>query len=384
MKINILLPYKEKFDKKKASSVSITIKNNLEHSKFKKNIRIFGQQTENPLFNKNFCGVKYSFMSLKGKNHYLADQMLKLMFKSNDKNQIIEIHNRPYLLDIIYKKTREFPVSIFFHNDPKTMKGSKSILEREKLLKQCVAVFCVSKYIKNQFLDGIKLNREKVYVLHNGVNRRVKKFPVKKKEVLFVGRLVLEKGVDLYIDLVSSVAKNFPEWNFGLIGSYRLGDKDNSNSYAYKVIKKFKEIGNQAKFYGFKDYNFVQNKMRTASIIIIPSIWEEPFGLVAAEAMSNGIAIIASKVGGIPEIVKDNGILIKKINSANLKKATINLIENDQKRIVFQKKSWDNFKLSSFYSSKKLDDYRKIILSNYFYGPSNLGTEIKIRQLGTK
>ena len=36
----------------------------------------------------------------------------------------------------------------------------------------------------------------------------------------------------------------------------------------------------------------------------MPSIWEEPFGLVAAEAMSNSIAIIASKVGGLSEIVK--------------------------------------------------------------------------------
>ena len=42
--------------------------------------------------------------------------------------------------------------------------------------------------------------------------------------------------------------------------------------------------------------------MEKASIIIIPSKWEEPFGLVVAEAMSNGLAIISSKVGGIPEI----------------------------------------------------------------------------------
>ena len=37
--------------------------------------------------------------------------------------------------------------------------------------------------------------------------------------------------------------------------------------------------------------NFVEKKMKTASIIVIPSLWEEPFGLVAAEAMSNGIVL---------------------------------------------------------------------------------------------
>ena len=53
MKINILLPYKEKFDENKASSVSITVKNNLRHSNYLNEIKIFGQKVENPLFKKN-------------------------------------------------------------------------------------------------------------------------------------------------------------------------------------------------------------------------------------------------------------------------------------------------------------------------------------------
>ena len=366
MKINILLPFKEKFDKKKASSVSITIKNNLNHSNYINDVQIFGQKTENPLFKKNFFGFKYSFLSLKSKNSFLADEMLKVILKCDDKHQIIEIHNRPYLLDRVLKKTYKFPITLFFHNDPKTMRGSKSILEREKILERCAAIFCVSEYIRKQFLDGIKVNHNNVYVLHNGVDRKLKKPPIKKKEVLFVGRLVLEKGVDLYIDSVSAVAKIFSDWNFGLIGSYRLGDNDNANSYASKVIKKFKKIGDQAKFYGFKDYDFVQQKMKDASVIIIPSLWNEPFGLVAAEAMSNGIAVIASKVGGIPEIIEKNGVLIQNINHKKLENALIDLMNNPEKIILYQKRAWDNFKLSSEVSSRKLDKHRKIIFQNYF------------------
>ena len=275
MKINILLPFKEKFDKNKASSVSITVKNNLKYSKYLDDIQIFGQQTEKPLFEKNFVGIKYFFFSFRSKNRYLADQMIKVIKKSSDNNQIIEIHNRPYLLGFIHKKTNRLPISLFFHNDPKTMRGSKSILEREKILKKCAAIFCVSKYIKSKFLDGIYVNHEKVHVLYNGVDRKHETIPFKKKEVIFVGRLVFEKGLDLYIDVVSVVAKIFPDWNFRLIGSYRLGDNNNANSYAYDAIKKFKKIGNQAKFHGFKTHNFVQKKMKDASIIIIPPLWED-------------------------------------------------------------------------------------------------------------
>ena len=53
MKINILLPYKEKFDENKASSVSITVRNNLLYSNYLNQIKIFGQNVENPFFKNN-------------------------------------------------------------------------------------------------------------------------------------------------------------------------------------------------------------------------------------------------------------------------------------------------------------------------------------------
>ena len=52
MKINILLPYKEKFTKNEASSVSITVSNNLEYSKYQGRVSIFGQFVEEPMFKK--------------------------------------------------------------------------------------------------------------------------------------------------------------------------------------------------------------------------------------------------------------------------------------------------------------------------------------------
>ena len=365
MKINILLPYKEKFDENKASSVSITVKNNLLYSNYLNEIKIFGQKVENPLFKNNFVGFKYSFLSLKSRNKFLAHEMLKLIYKDCDKKQLIEIHNRPYLVEQI-TKGNDFPISLFFHNDPQEMKGSKSIRERENILEKCAAVFCVSEFIKKKFLEGINKNIQKVHVLYNGVERKLKKFPKKKKEVLFVGRLVPEKGVDLYVDVIQSIANKFLDWKFNLIGSYRLGDDSNKGSFVNRVINKFKNISDKTEFYGFQNHNFVQKKMESASIIIIPSIWEEPFGLVAAEAMSNGIAIIASDIGGIPEIIKKNGILIKNINEQKLKYELEGLMSNCDKIKMFQKLSWNNFKHSSKNSSKNLDNYRRCILSSYF------------------
>ena len=217
------------------------------------------------------------------------------------------------------------------------MKGSKLVKDREDILEKCAAVFCVSKYIKKKFLEGITLNSNKVKVLYNGVERKLKKFPKKKKEVLFVGRLVPEKGSDLYVEAIDLIASNHPDWRFGLIGSTRLG-VNKYDSFAREVIKNFKKVGPQAKFYGFKDQAFVHEKMKTASIIVIPSLWKEPFGLVAAEAMSNGIAIIASNEGAMSEIIQSNGIVINDINTQKIKQNIIDLIKNKNKRIELQKK----------------------------------------------
>ena len=365
MKINILLPYKEKFDKNKASSVSITVRNNLLHSNYLNQIKVFGQNVESPLFKDNFVGLKYSILSFKSKNKFLAHEMLKIISKNSDKNQLIEIHNRPYLVEAITRE-RKFIVSLFFHNDPQTMKGSRSIKERENILDKCAAIFCVSEFIKKKFLEGINKNFQKVHVLYNGVERRLKRFPKKKKEVLFVGRLVPEKGVDLYVDVIENIANKFPDWQFDLIGSFRLGDDKNEGSFASKVFKKFKNISNQTRFHGFKNQDFVQEKMKSASIIVIPSIWEEPYGLVAAEAMSNGIAIITSDIGGIPEIVKESGILIESINRLKLQNELESLMSNHNKIKILQKLSWNNFEHSSKNSSEKLDNYRQRILSSYF------------------
>ena len=72
MKINILLPYKEKFDENKAPSVSITVRNNLLHSNYLNQIKIFGQNVETPLFKDNFIGLKYSILSFKSKNKFIT------------------------------------------------------------------------------------------------------------------------------------------------------------------------------------------------------------------------------------------------------------------------------------------------------------------------
>ena len=363
MKINILIPHKEHFDKDKLSSVSITVINNFNHSKFKKNIKIFGKDVQNSALPHNFIPIKNSFNIFKSKNIHLAQKMCEHISNDSDKEQLIEIHNRPKLFNYVVKKLKgKFPVNIFFHNNPLDMSGSQSLSERKKIVRDSAAILCVSNFIKTKFLTGFKTMPSNIFVLHNGVERKLKKFPNKKKEILFVGRLVEEKGFDLFVNVAEKLAKKLPDWKFCIVGSSHLGEKNEKSIFANTYSKKFLKIGKQAYFTGYLNNNEVQNKMKTASIVIVPSLWEEPFGLVIIEAMSNGAAIITTNSGGIPEVIKSNGIIIKNISQEKLARS-LSLITSDKKKLrKYQDLSWKNFSHTAFKSSKKLDIIRTRIM----------------------
>lgn len=361
MKINIYLPFKETFSLDKASAVSITVKNNLAHSSYKNKIRIFGNYNQNPMYSDKFVGVKKSLNIFKSKNKYIAEVMCNQILKEDDQNQIIEIHNRPYVFNYVFKKLPQSKICLFFHNNPKEMKGSLTVKQRIFILENASMIYCVSNYIKREFLDGILKNYKNIKTVHNGVQRSLKIRNIKNKEVIFVGRIVYEKGVHLFVKAVSMLAKDFPDWKFSLIGSTRLGSSRNSK-YATKIINEFLKIGPQANYHGFLTHNQVNKKFITASVIVVPSIWPEPFGLVIAEAMSFGVAIVSSNVGGITEIVQENGIVIDKINYLKIYSALNELMSDSKKLEKYQELSWKNFKHSSILSSKKLDQFRSQIV----------------------
>ncbi len=359
MFINILLPYKEKFSINKASSVSLTVANNLEFSKYKKKIRIFGHNVENPMYRDNFIGLHNSWNFLKSKNQNLAHKMCKFINRENERYQIIEIHNRPHLVDSIHLNLKnENRLSLFLHNDPLEMKGSKTIKDRKNLLSKLDKVYCVSEFIKKKFLIGVVDHLNKVVVLHNGVIRKQKKMPKKQKQIIYVGRVVKEKGVDLFVDAIKEIYEDFKDWNFKIIGSPKLGI-NKLDEFSIKIKKDFESLGERAKMIGFINSRKLNKIMSETSVIVIPSVWNEPFGLVAAEAMSSGVALISSNTGGLPEIIRNNGILINKINSKKIVTQLKKVILDTSLLNELQKKSWKNFSFDSKKISSDLDDYRK-------------------------
>lgn len=117
--------------------------------------------------------------------------------------------------------------------------------------------------------------------------------------VLFVGRLVEEKGIWVLL----KAAKNLPQIKFKIIGT---GPEE-------KKLKQAAAGLSNVEFFGFVAGEALWNLYRGARCVVAPSLWQEVFGLVVLEAMAAGKPAIASNIGGLPETVEDRvtGLLVR-------------------------------------------------------------------------
>ncbi|MFX0203054.1 MAG: glycosyltransferase family 4 protein [Candidatus Hodarchaeota archaeon] len=126
------------------------------------------------------------------------------------------------------------------------------------------------------------------------------------KTILFVGRIFPEKGIDLLINSLSLLKENF---HFMIIGD---GNPDYVNTLHQKIERT--RLDDRTTFVGWIDNCYLDKYYNKAALLVVPSLWPEPFGIVGIEAMSHGLPVVAFNVGGISEWLEDNktGFLIER------------------------------------------------------------------------
>jgi len=138
--------------------------------------------------------------------------------------------------------------------------------------------------------------------------------------LLFVGDLSTEKGIDVLLKAYAKL-KNAPP--LVLIGR-RFADTTS-------------ELPNNVLMLGSWPHSAVMHAWRRSCIALVPSVWSEPFGMVVIEAMASGRPVIASRIGGIPDIVIDGetGLLVTPGDVDSLSEAIEKLLLNPEMRERF-------------------------------------------------
>ena len=151
MKISILLPYKENFPPAYPGAVSLFVYETSKISKYKRNITVYGNTNYKEKFNLKYVNIDLKKNLFSSQTNNYVKKFIEI--EKNRDSSIIEIHNRPSYIHIINSQIPKKILTLFFHNDPLSMNGSKTIEQRKKLLKICYKiVFNSSKGISSAFL----------------------------------------------------------------------------------------------------------------------------------------------------------------------------------------------------------------------------------------
>ena len=194
-----------------------------------------------------------------------------------------------------------------------------------KILLNNIDIFIApSKNIKKNFKKQDFINSE-IINIYNGT-KPLKYYEIKNtKKILYVGRLSEEKGVEYLLKAMPLIIKEIPTIHLDIVG-------DGNEKHRLEILTKELNLEKSVAFIGFVSHSEVEKYYKKANIVIVPSIWPEPFGLIGPEAMSVGRPVIGTKVGGIPEWLEDGrtGFLVEPKNSKDIANKIIKLFENQK------------------------------------------------------
>jgi glycosyltransferase involved in cell wall biosynthesis len=172
------------------------------------------------------------------------------------------------------------------------------------LLRRADAIVCDSEFVRRSHAKN-GFAEERIHVLPSPVPlpTRTDVTSAAEPTVLFVGRITAEKGVDYLLRAVPLIDARCKVVVIG--DGYEL---TRQRDLAVRL-----GIGDRVQFLGAVDRDVVHDYYRRATVVVVPSVWPEPFGMIGPEAMSFGLPVVAFHVGGIPEWLADGetGFLVQ-------------------------------------------------------------------------
>ncbi|QNT78137.1 glycosyltransferase family 4 protein [Entomobacter blattae] len=243
------------------------------------------------------------------------------------KPELVEVHNRPEIMLRLIRRFPTLPFILYIHNDPQGMRGAKTVRQRSLLLRKS-QVMCVSHWLRARLIEDVpeKLANQ-CGVLPNSIAvppiEDVLPLKQRQKTLLFAGRLVADKGVDLLLKAWEGVKPHRPGWQLRLIGA----DRFSPNSPTTPFLKEFLPMAHKAgvRVDGYRPHQDVLQAMAESAVVVVPSRWEEPFGMTALEAMAAGTPVIAANRGGLPEVVGQGGLVLNPEDTQGLIQALLSV-----------------------------------------------------------
>lgn len=220
--------------------------------------------------------------------------------------------------------------------------------------------------VGSQFMKNLLVNSgfasEQINILppvlfhNNGLPTANKK--TNSQQILFVGRLETEKGLDLLLRALSGIRS---KWELLIAG-------DGSKAKTFQNLADEFGILSKIRFLGWLPNYEIVSLYQKCAFVVVPSIWPEPYGRVGPEAFRQGCPVIAFNVGGISEWLKSGitGYLVPPGNVSQLQQAISTLLESPELCESMSRNAY-KYGATAWNSKKHIDElikYFHLLLGN--------------------
>jgi 1,4-alpha-glucan branching enzyme len=207
----------------------------------------------------------------------------------------------------------------------------------EGMLSRARKIIAVSNFTKWELTNYYKIPENKIRVIHNGVETNKFNPPVDKRKVkkelglnpddlaiVSVGRLYARKGLFTLIESIPRIVKRFPNAKFIISGKGQSDEMHKLNAYSDKL-----GVRNNIVFTGYYPDKKLPKLYQAADIFAFSTFYEHhPFAVL--EALSTGLPVVTTTVGGIPETIESgkNGFLVEPFNHRAFSEKILYLLEH--------------------------------------------------------
>lgn len=242
----------------------------------------------------------------------------------------IFVHNAPGAICGVKRRHPRATVCLWAHNRLFTRYGQT---ETERIVSTADRILCCSQFIADDLAARIRTCRERIRIVTGGVDSDCFRPDLTGNldgvpTILFIGRVAPEKGPDLLIHAAIQLMKSKRNFRLRIVGSHGLSPADTLTPFETSLRRLTAPLGEAVEFRPFVDRSEVVAAYQSASILCVPSKWEEPFSLAVLEGMACGLPVIASERGGIREAGGDAALYIDPRDTRRLAACLAGLLED--------------------------------------------------------